>query len=103
MQELILTYNILPTNLKVNGSVIIDLLCNSITLINTGDAPALVNGSIPLNGGTIGTSNGESISFGGNKGELFKGRLDIAFPLGTGVQNVLILQKVYLPGQNISS
>lgn len=95
-KEIVLTYNHIYKNIRENTAVVIEDLCNSYSVINIGTTVAQVN-SIPLNPGVPGTNNGESISFNGNKGEIFKGRIDINFPVANG--NVIIIQKIYLPNQ----
>ena len=70
--------------------------CNGITIINLGDLPVIVKG-IYLNAGTPGTNAGDSVSIGGNEGEILDtARLDIMFQDGIGTQpNVMIIQKYY--------
>jgi hypothetical protein len=92
--EKLLYFNYLYTTFKINGGIVVDELCNAYTVINTGTSIAYVNG-VPLNAGTPGTNNGESISQGGNRGEIFKGRIDISFATGAGA--VQVIQKIYLP------
>lgn len=94
-QEQTLVYNIVPRAVLENTSIEIMPNCNSITIINIGTTQATVNYFIPLNAGVPGTSNGESFTFGGNRLEIFNGRLDIAFP-GTGAGNVVVIQKIYI-------
>lgn len=94
--EKILFYNFLYTVYKINIGVVVDELCNAYTAINIGTTVAYVNG-VPLNPGTPGTNNGESISQGGNRGEIFRGRIDISFENATGA--VILIQKIYLPNQ----
>jgi hypothetical protein len=93
-----LIYNNVYRPVNNNASIVIEQNCNSITIINIGATQALVDTVIPLNAGVPGTNNGESISFGGNRLEIFSGRLDISFPAGAG-GNVVVIQKIYLPGQ----
>lgn len=94
MEQPFLYFNNLSKTIRANTSVIVDPYCNSYTVINLGLTLALANG-VPLNAGVPGTNNGESVSFGGNYGEIFKGRIDINFPVGnTG--EVLVIQKIYL-------
>ncbi len=100
-QEKLLQYNNLYKPVLANTSVIIPPMCNSITIINIGNTQALIDTVVPLNAGTPGTNNGESIAFGGNRMEIFNGRLDIAFPAG-GVGNVVCIFKIYLPQNNLS-
>lgn len=86
-------YNFAVIPVTQNQPVDVDRRCNGFTAINTGTTLAILNG-IPLNAGVPGTSNGDSITIGGNKGELFRGRIDVAFTGGVG--SVLIIQKFYL-------
>lgn len=76
-----------------NKSVYVDPFCNSVAFINIGTTVAFINGIVPLNPGVPGTNNGESYVFGGNKGEIFKGRIDISFTGGAG--SLLVIQKIY--------
>jgi hypothetical protein len=94
--EKILLYNFLYTTYTINCGVVVDPLCNAYTVINIGTSIAYVNG-VPLNPGTPGTNNGESISQGGNRAEIFRGRIDIAFDGAKG--KIVIIQKIYLPNQ----
>jgi hypothetical protein len=91
----LIEYNIIQRTVKINSPIVIEQYCNSITIINIGITIAEVN-YIPLNPGTPGVNNGESVAIGGNIGEIFNGRIDIAFPAG-GVGSVIVIQKVYLP------
>ena len=70
-------------------------------IINTGATLVFIQTlGLPLNAGTPGTSNGDSYSIGGNKGEIFYGRLDISFPNGPG--SCVIIQKIYLPDEPLN-
>jgi len=94
MEEKILYYNIVPSQYQRSIFVEVDPFCNGATVINTGTTAMTVN-QIPLNAGLPGTNNGESYSFGGNKGEIYRGRLDISFTGGVG--NCVVIQKIYIP------
>lgn len=94
-QEIVLYFNFIQKNVNSNTQVSVEQTCNSFTVLNTGTTVAMIN-FIPLNPGTPGVNNGESISFGGLKGEILKGRIDISFP-ATGRGNVIVIQKIYLP------
>jgi len=98
--EKMLFYNFLYTEYSINAGVVIDPLCNAYTAINVGSTVAYING-VPLNPGTPGVNNGESISQGGNRLEILKGRIDISFASGAG--KVIVIQKIYLPNQNQSA
>lgn len=97
--ERLLYYDNLYQTIRANTQVFPNELCNSMTIINLG--PTVVNiNNVPLNPGTAGTNNGESISFGGNRMEIFNGRTDINFPLnGTGL--IVVIQKIYLPRNHL--
>lgn len=69
--------------------------CNGFFITNTGDAIATVNGHV-LYPGTIGTNNGDSITIGGNAGEIYAGVVSIFFGAGA-TPMVTIEQKFYLP------
>ncbi len=86
-------YNVVTNQYSQNCNVPIDSHCNSWTAINIGTTLVEVN-DIPLNPGTPGTNNGESFSIGGNKDEVFKGRISINFAGNTG--SVLIIQKYFI-------
>lgn len=89
-----LYYDFSVTPYKRNSKVVIDTYCNSATIVNIGTTLMLVNG-IPLNPGTPGTNNGETYLFGGNRAEIFKGRIDISFP-AAGIGSCLVVQKYYV-------
>jgi hypothetical protein len=93
-KERVLFYNITPVQYLRNASVVVDKLCNGATVINTGTTVMTANG-IPLNPGVVGVRNGESFTFGGNRGEVFAGRIDLAFVGGTG--SCFLIQKIYIP------
>ena len=88
-----LEYNNIIQTVKTNKGIAIEEMCNAVTIINVGTTLCTVQG-IPLNPGTPGTNNGESFTFGGNKGEIFRGRLDIGFATSAG--NAIVIQKIYI-------
>lgn len=75
--------------------------CNGVTIINQGNGGAYVNNVYlnpsPLNVLLTDRFAGESVSIGGNEGEVFKGRLDISFVPGQTSPLLVIIQKYYLP------
>ena len=87
-------YNFLINFYTQNTHVIVDEMCNGYTAINKGTIRAMINGIELLPGS--GTASGESISFGGNLGEIFSGRIDVTFPSGNVGANVCLIQKIYL-------
>jgi hypothetical protein len=94
-QKPILKYGMITQGLLSNGSAIIPPDCNGFTVMNLGLTVAMINYSIPLNPGTPGTNNGESFSIGGNRGEIFAGRIDISFPLNSN-GSIMIIYKIYV-------
>jgi hypothetical protein len=75
-----------------------DPLCNGWTAINRGDGLAYING-IPLSPSPVPGTAGESITIGGNLGEIWGGDLQLSFDKTATVFNVVVIQKFYLPGQ----
>ena len=76
----------------VQRSVVVEKLCNGVTVINKGNTLALWNG-LPLN-------PGESMTIGGNEGEVYVGRVDISFVIptpapGTPENSAWVIQKFY--------
>jgi hypothetical protein len=69
--------------------------CNGFIAINTGDEIVTVNDHV-LYPGTPGTINGDSISFGGNAGEIFLGNISVVFAGGGTNPQVAIDQKFYI-------
>jgi hypothetical protein len=85
-------YNISQQNYVKQESVNIDKLCNGVTVLNAGTTFATWNG-IPL-------APGQSLTVGGNEGEIYKGRVDIAFFTQTPAPAMItnsawVIQKFY--------
>lgn len=98
-KEKILPYTTSTVNCIQPGAVKVDRYCNGFTVINIGAVVATVNG-VPLSPPAAGETLGDSLNEGGNKGEIFTGRIDIQFA-GAGGQ-VLVIQKTYIPNYAIS-
>lgn len=92
-QHEILPYNMVSIQYQQPADIIVDDHCNGYHVINIGTTVCFIN-KIPLNPGVPGVSNGESISFGGNRGEVFRGRIELEFAGGAG--NAVVTQKVYI-------
>jgi hypothetical protein len=89
-------YNWSLINVVKNRSVEVDANCNSLSFRNdsgVGGATVTVNGVL-LNPALAPGMTGESFSIPGNLGEIFKGRIDVAFSTGAG--QLTIIQKYYL-------
>ncbi len=93
-KDRVLYYNTIINEYQRAASVVVDKFCNGVTVINIGTSVMRAN-QIPLNPGTPGTNNGESWTFGGNRGEVYSGRIDISFTGNAG--SALVIQKVYIP------
>lgn len=94
-KEKIFYYNTVPRNVQQAAQIKTERFCNGFTAINIGATVATVNG-VPLNPPAAGEVLGDSYNDGGNKGEIFIGRIDIAFASNVGA-NVLVIQKIYIP------
>lgn len=93
MQEKTLFYTIINSTFSANAKVEVDKLCNGFTVVNIGNTNMTVNG-VPLAPPIAPMLLGESTSFGGNRNEIFYGRIDIAFTGGAG--RCIVSQKVYI-------
>lgn len=94
MCEKILHYNIVPTQYLKNGSVTIDKQCNGFTAKNTGNTLLTIMGEE--------IQPGQSKSIGGNRAEVFIGKVDFWFTgpslipaEPTAVNECIVTQKVY--------
>jgi len=75
----------------------VELFCNGWTVTNIGDVVVKVNDQI-FYPGVIGVSLGDSRSYGGNEGEIYKGVIKVAFQVPPGGVNpqIELVQKVYI-------
>lgn len=98
--EKLLQYILMATNYQRSGWYDVEKFCNGFTVTNVGDDNVTVNDQI-LYPGTIGSILGDSRTYGGNRGEIYVGRIKVSFA-GVGANpNVEIVQKVYaLQGKN---
>lgn len=85
-------YNMSQQNYTAAKSVVIDKLCNGVTVLNAGTTYVTWNG-IPI-------APGASMTVGGNEREIFVGRVDIAFftqtpAPGTIIKSAWVIQKFY--------
>jgi hypothetical protein len=86
-------YNTSTQEYTQQHSVVVEKLCNGVTVINKGNTIAMWNG-LPL-------LPDESMAVGGNEGEVFIGRVDISFSLPTPappvpVNSAWVIQKFYV-------
>ncbi len=95
--ERTLSYNIITQTIRTNQGIVLDERCNGVTAVNIGTTNGNVHG-VPLAPPSAGSLLGESFAFGGNRNEVFEGRIDVSFPGGNDNGNrILIMQKIYLP------
>jgi hypothetical protein len=71
--------------------------CNAIIITNLGDTIAFINGAILFPSATPTTDAGDSLSFGGNEGDVYVGNLKLSFqfPVNANPQ-VQIIQQYYI-------
>lgn len=87
-----LLYNATMQEYTQQHSVVVDKFCNGVTVINKGNTIAMWNG-LPL-------LPDESMTIGGNEGEVYVGRVDISFAPSTPVvvptiNSAWVIQKFY--------
>jgi len=87
-------YNVIVQTFTAQTEVEVTKFCNGVSIRNIGTVTAFINGIQLLPALVVGGS-GESVQFGGNLGEIYKGRLQLQFAAGAGA-NVEIVQKYYL-------
>jgi hypothetical protein len=93
-------YGFKTTYVQMPTSFIQDEFCNALVFTNEDQANntvAVVKGKF-LQPPTVGVVNGvgESIAIGGNKGEFFRGRIDINFNGAATGGRLSVVEKVYL-------
>lgn len=87
--EKLLVYNLSIQEYQQNLQVDTQNFCNGFTARNIGTDIVYVMGD-PL-------APNEFKAIGGNRGEIFSGRIDIRFAGGAGlIKNVLVTQKYYV-------
>ena len=85
--EKLLQYNISVEIYAIPGQVPTMDMCNGFDVRNIGTANVTVNGDQ--------LAPNESKSVGGNRGEIYVGRIDLGFN-GAGTQIALVTQKYYM-------
>ncbi len=93
-----------PFNITVNnydqfnqGSIIVEKNCNAVLITNLGDTIATVNGAMLFPSPTPLTDAGDSLTLGGNLGDIFVGQITLAFvqPINAAPR-VQIIQQYYI-------
>lgn len=93
MEKVLYNISVLTYNLPQMVDVVEN--CNGFSCTNLGDTIAEVNG-IQLLPGVPGTSRGDSVTVGGNLGEIYKGNIRLVFAVGGATPLVEIIQKFYV-------
>jgi hypothetical protein len=101
-QEFFLTEDTLKYNTSTtlytpaDPEVIREKNCNGFTVTNIGDTNIRVNGKILFASATPLTSQGDSFSVGGNRGEIYVGKIKLEFITPIGLTPLVeIVQKFY--------
>jgi hypothetical protein len=95
IKEKLLYYGTTIKEITVDASVVIPDYTNSFTVVNAGNTVGRYN-NIPMAAPVPPALLGEAISIPGNRGEIFDGRIDIAFP-ATGAGRIFVIFKTYNP------
>jgi len=96
-QEDLQRFDYIPMIIQESKWQNVEPFCNGWTVTNIGDVIVKVNDQIYYPG-VIGVSLGDSRSFGGNEGEIYKGIIKVAFQVPPGGVNpqIELVQKVYI-------
>lgn len=93
----LLAYNISYSRYTGPTSIQRQELCNGFMVTNIGDTDATINGKILFASATPLTDQGDSVTIGGNEGEIYYGNLDIAFVQPIGANPLVeVIQKYYI-------
>ena len=89
----LLRYNTIKKPFTANGSVNVDKYCNGFVIKNAGNTNINYDGEILI--------PRESVSVGGNLGEIYEGRIDLFFEMPspappTPINLAIVTQKVYI-------
>jgi len=97
-------YNNTIQSFTTSQDVIVEKLCNGFTAINYGDVIAEINGIRIFPSATPATVVGDSLSVGGNAGEIYKGQIILKFvqPTAGVAPRVVIVQKYLIKDQEDS-
>jgi len=93
-------YNVQVNNYVKSQYIPVAKNCNGFTVTNIGDTALTINDIILFPSATPATVLGDSVSIGGNEGEIYTGNLKLSFLVPVGAApNVQIIQKYYLEDQ----
>ncbi len=90
-------YNISVSDYNASQWVNVIKGCNGFTVVNLGDTIVQINGITLFPADDPTTDQGDSLSVGGNEGEIYKGNMKLSFmdPVGSSPK-VTIIQKFYV-------
>lgn len=91
-----ITVNFYDRNLQ--GTIIVEKNCNAVLIVNLGDSIATINGAFLFPSPTPATDAGDSLTLGGNLGDIYRGQLVLSFPVATIGANpqVQVIQQYYV-------
>lgn len=90
--EQLLAYNLSSMTYHANQRIEVDSRCNGFTVVNIGNSDCIVNG-IPLAPPAAPALQGEAAQFGGNRNEIYIGRIELTFTNNQGT--AIVIQKIY--------
>lgn len=88
-------YNTASRTYQESGYYTPSKMCNGFTAINFSDVTVTVNDIPLLPSATPLTVAGDSVSFGGNENEIFRGQFKIQFATGGAISNLVIVEKYF--------
>ena len=90
-------FNVVTNQINISQKVKVEKGCNSFQVTNLGTSVIRVNKITLFPSATPATVAGDSITFGGNLGEIYKGDINITFVLPVGATPLAeISQKFYI-------
>lgn len=90
-------FNIVTNQYRASAKIVVERGCNSVQVTNLGTSTVQINGVTLFPSATPATVAGDSISFGGNLGEIYKGDLNLVMVLPLGATPLVeITQKYYI-------
>lgn len=89
-------FNVVTNQYTKSGKIVVERGCNSVQVTNLGTGTVQINGITLFPSATPATVAGDSVSFGGNLGEIYKGDLNLVLVLPLGAAPLVeVTQKYY--------